>query len=78
MTIPEKSGHDGAAASKVSIPSSKSNKREAGIMKIGEAISAPIEIKRSKEEQELNRVKRQKFESDTYKALHDEYVELHE
>lgn len=47
-------------------------------MKIGEAISSLNEIKLSEQQHELNRVKCQKFESHTYKALHDEYIELRE
>jgi len=78
VTMPVNSRHDGATVSKLSVPSSNSSKRDAGLMKIGEALSAPIEIRLSKEQKELNRFKRQKYESDTYKALNSEYIELYQ
>lgn len=57
VTMPENTRHDGAAASKISLPSSKSGKRDATVMKLTEAMSALILIKLWKDQHELNRVK---------------------
>lgn len=78
VTMPDNARDDGAATSRLWVPiSSRSSKRDAGLMRIGDVLSSLLEVRQSKETEELNRVKRQKYESKTYTALHDECMALH-
>lgn len=77
VIMPDPAWHDDGTMPRLSIPISRSSKRDAGLMMIGEALSSPMQVRQRKEQEQLARVKRQICESKTYKILHDEYMELH-
>lgn len=84
VTMPADAQHDGTTKSRIYTPSqaneatvSRSQKRDQALV---DALSKPVRIEGSlegsKEIENINRIKRQKVESETYAKLHEEYIEL--
>lgn len=57
--MPRKERHDRETEWRISTTLSKVSKRDAGLQRTGEAMSASIKLRRSKERDVLDRVKRQ-------------------
>lgn len=81
MSMPSKDQHESTKKARKYIPGTG---EEARLTKyatrdrpIAEAISKIVQVVGSAEVKAINRVKRQKEESDTFSKLHDEYLQLH-
>lgn len=80
VSMPVQSQHNGKSKTRIYKPdeleelTEKKHKKE---LKIAEVLQQPVTIEVSEEIEELNRIKRQKVESETYSQLQEEYIALH-